>query len=234
MAKPCRKAPKARRTPSPIQPLLNTVFHEDALSLLGRMPSASIDAAITDAMYGTAKNCRYDWGLDPAKGDPVKHLQYPQPIYQECRPVLKAGGVLAWGQGFKFIPHFEDWFWPHRVWSPICRAHGLNFNPNAWVVQTRERQPVEHPNHMVVSVDRNVLVPLKKLHPCPKPVEEMVFLIEALTKPGQIILDCFCGLGSTLIAAQQLGRLWLGCDKSRTYCQWAMKQLAALEKEEVA
>ena len=55
-------------------------------------------------------------------------------------------------------------------------------------------------------------------------------MIEALTQPGQIVLDCFCGLGSTLVAAQQLGRLWIGCDKGRTYCQWAMKRLAELEK----
>jgi site-specific DNA-methyltransferase (adenine-specific) len=213
---------------------INKVFNGDALDLLRVIPTACLDAVIPDAMYGTAKNCRYDWGLDPAKGDPVKHWQYHQPIYDECRRVLRPGGILAWGQGFKFVPHFEDWFGPHRVWSPICRAHGVNFNPNAWVVQTRERQPVEHPNNMIVSVDRKLLVPLKKLHPCPKPVEEMAFMIEALTKPGQIILDCFCGLGSTLVAAQQLDRRWIGCDRSRRYCQVAMKRLDDLKNQKVA
>ncbi|MGH7169782.1 MAG: DNA methyltransferase [Gemmataceae bacterium] len=56
----------------------------------------------------------------------------------------------------------------------------------------------------------------------------MAFLIEALTKPDQIILDCFCGLGSTLVKAQQVGRLWIGCHKSRLYCRRAMKWLADL------
>jgi site-specific DNA-methyltransferase (adenine-specific) len=181
-------------------------------------------------MHGTAMNCRYEWGLDPARGDPGKHWQQNhQAIYEECRRVLRPGGILAWGQGFKFVQHFDTWFGAHRIWSPICVAHGLNFNPNAWVVQTRERQPVEHPNNMIVPVDRNLFVPLKKLHPCPKPVEEMRFLIDALTKPGEIILDCFCGLGSTLVAAQQLGRRWIGCDKSRRYRQVAMKRLADLD-----
>jgi hypothetical protein len=32
---------------------------------------------------------------------------YYQPIYQECHRVLNPGGILAWGQGFKFIPHFD-------------------------------------------------------------------------------------------------------------------------------
>lgn len=52
-------------------------------------------------------------------------------------------------------------------------------------------------------------------------------MIECLTKPAQIVLDCFCGLGSTLLAAQQLGRRWIGCDRSRNYCKIAMKWLAA-------
>lgn len=217
-----------------IKPFLNTVVHDDAMSLLGALPTACVDSVIADAMFGTARNYRYDWGLDPAKGDPVKHWQYHQPIYQECLRVLKPSGVLAWGQGFKFVGHFDDWFGPHRIWSPICKAHGLNFNPNVWVVQTKERQPIEHPNNMVVSVDRKLLVPLKKLHPCPKPVEEMVFMLEALTEPGQIILDCFSGTGSTLVAAAQLSRLWIACDRSRRYCQMAMKRLDELKEQKVA
>src|SRR5690606_33531336 len=43
--------------------------------------------------------------------------------------------------------------------------------------------------------------------------------------PGQTVLDCCCGLGSTLVAAELLGRNWIGCDLSRTYCQVAMKRL---------
>ena len=85
-----------------IEPFVNKVFHGDALDLMGVMPTASIDAIIADAMYGTSKNCLYDWGLDPAKGDPVKHWAYHQPIYEECRRVLKPGGVLAWAQDIRF------------------------------------------------------------------------------------------------------------------------------------
>ena len=45
-----------------IEPFVDKVFHGDALALMGVMPTASIDAIIADAMYGTSKNCLYDWG----------------------------------------------------------------------------------------------------------------------------------------------------------------------------
>lgn len=204
---------------------INKVFHGDARRLLRALPTTSVDHCIADPMYGVAKTYRYEWGLDPARGDPEKHWQFHEPLYLECLRVLRPGGILAWAQGFKFIPYFDNWFGPHRVWSPLCTAHGLNFVPNTWVVQTRERQPVEHPNNMVVCVDRNGFVHLKQLHPCPKPVEEMKFLIEALTNPGDIILDPFAGTGSTLVAAQQLGCRWIGCDLSQEYCRVALRRL---------
>ena len=212
-----------------IEPFLNKVWNENALDLLRALPSASIDAVITDAMYGTAKWFRYEWGVEPARGDPVKHWSYHRPIYEECRRVLKPGGVMAWGQGLKFVPNFAGWFGQHRIWSPLWSTHGLNFVPTAWVVQTREQEPVEHPNNMLVRVDRSQFRPLKNLHPCPKPVEELEFMISSLTKPGQISLDVFCGLGSTLVAAARLGRKWIGGDLSKTYCQIAMKRLAHVQ-----
>ncbi|WP_081460414.1 DNA methyltransferase [Rubinisphaera brasiliensis] len=59
------------------------------------------------------------------------------------------------------------------------------------------------------------------MHPCIKTVEELKFLVEELTRPGEIVLDCCCGLGSTLLAAKQLGRRWIGCNISKRYSQIA-------------
>ena len=183
-------------------------------------------------MYGTAKDYRYDWGSDPANGDPVKHWQYHEPIYQECLRVLKPGGILAWGQGAKFVHHFPKWFGGHRVWTLTRFGDGaMAAIGNVWVAQTRERQPIDFPQRdSLIMCDRAPYLPLRKHHPCPQPCEELQFLVEALTQPSQIVLDCCCGLGSTLVAAESLGRKWIGCDLSRTYCQISMKRLAAVAK----
>jgi len=53
-----------------------------------------------------------------------------------------------------------------------------------------------------------------------KPLELYSRIIKASTLPGDIVLDVFAGYGTTAIAAEQLGRQWLICDKS--YRSWTM------------
>jgi hypothetical protein len=50
------------------------------------------------------------------------------------------------------------------------------------------------------------------LHPTQKPVAALVPLIGAFCKPGGIVLDPFCGSGSTLLAARDLGRAFVGIE----------------------
>jgi adenine-specific DNA-methyltransferase len=39
-------------------------------------------------------------------------------------------------------------------------------------------------------------------------------IIEASSMPGDIVMDCFCGSGTTLAVAHELGRFWIGVDNS--------------------
>lgn len=204
---------------------LGKVFHGDALRLLQGMPEGVIDAVIADPMYGVVSPYSiYEWGSDPSKGDPHRHWRYHEPIYHECLRVLRPGGVLAWAAGVKHYRHFPAWFGGHRVWTLTRFGKSKTASGHLWIVQTQDRQPVPFPDRDGV-IFHQPLGRLRELHPCPKAVEEMTWMIESLTTPGQIVLDPFCGLGSTLVAAEQLGRRWIGCDLSRTYCRVALRRI---------
>lgn len=51
-------------------------------------------------------------------------------------------------------------------------------------------------------------------------------IINRFTQPGQLILDPFCGSGTTLTAAERLGRRWIGCDIDPHWCEVSRKRTA--------
>src|SRR5690606_9250837 len=48
-------------------------------------------------------------------------------------------------------------------------------------------------------------------YPTQKPETLLERLIATSSNPGDVVLDCFMGSGTTMAAAQKLGRRWLGC-----------------------
>jgi site-specific DNA-methyltransferase (adenine-specific) len=49
-------------------------------------------------------------------------------------------------------------------------------------------------------------------YPTQKPLALMHRIIKASSNPGDVVLDPFCGCATTCVAAQQLGRRWIGID----------------------
>jgi hypothetical protein len=49
-------------------------------------------------------------------------------------------------------------------------------------------------------------------YPTQKPLALLERIIEATTRPGDVVLDPFCGCGTTVEAAQKLSRTWIGID----------------------
>ena len=70
----------------------------------------------------------------------------------------------------------------------------------------------------------------KNGHPCPKPIEWMLWFVKRCSLKGHLILDPFCGSGTTCVAAKMLGRHYIGIDISEEYCEIARKRIAAAEK----
>jgi len=63
-------------------------------------------------------------------------------------------------------------------------------------------------------------------HPTVKPLALMRWLVRLVTMPrGTVILDPFCGSGSTLIAARLEGAGFLGCDLDEGACEVARRRL---------
>jgi len=62
-------------------------------------------------------------------------------------------------------------------------------------------------------------------YPTQKPLQLLERIIKASSNPNDIVLDAFCGCGTALVAAQNLGRQWIGIDISPTACRVMGKRL---------
>ncbi|MGN6291221.1 MAG: DNA methyltransferase [Chitinophagaceae bacterium] len=62
-------------------------------------------------------------------------------------------------------------------------------------------------------------------YPTQKPLLLLERIINVSSNPGSLILDAFCGCGTTLAAAQKLGRKWIGIDISPTACRVMSQRL---------
>jgi DNA modification methylase len=65
-------------------------------------------------------------------------------------------------------------------------------------------------------------------HPSEKSVQTLLPLIEAFSKPGDLVCDPFCGSASTLLASKSLGRSYLGMELDPKYHAIASLRLEAV------
>lgn len=65
-------------------------------------------------------------------------------------------------------------------------------------------------------------------YPTEKNLDLLKAIIKASSNDGDLILDCFCGSGTTLVAAQELGRNWIGIDQSEHAIKVSKKRLSQI------
>lgn len=65
----------------------------------------------------------------------------------------------------------------------------------------------------------------ESLHPCPKPIRTMRWLVLKASLPGETVLDPFMGSGTTLRAAKDCGRKAIGVEIDERYCEIAAKRM---------
>jgi adenine-specific DNA-methyltransferase len=65
--------------------------------------------------------------------------------------------------------------------------------------------------------------------PTQKPEALLERIIAASSSEGDLVLDCFCGSGTTPVVAEKLGRRWIACDLSRFAVHITRKRLLGVE-----
>ncbi|MFH1382588.1 MAG: site-specific DNA-methyltransferase [Chloroflexota bacterium] len=99
---------------------------------------------------------------------------------------------------------------PEKV-STITREQFLEFTKSVWTFPAESARKIGHP--------------------APFPVELPYRLIQLYTFKDEVILDPFCGSGSTCIAAIKTGRHYIGYDTEEKYVQLAEKRIREYKQQ---
>ena len=146
-------------------------------------------------------------------------------VYERRNDIENANKLSEWRVG-NLRPVFEPILWftkPYKQGGTIADNmlnHGVGaYNLEKWQLYSKKgNNYIEIPN---LSSDRG-------LHPAQKPLALMKALIELATQENQLVLDPFAGSGTTLVAAKELNRQYLGFEINEEYYNNSLNRLNTL------
>lgn len=198
------------------------------------MPDESVDAIITDPPYGINYHTK-------GTGASIKNDKSPFIwfLYDAFR-VLKSGdsgrGSLIcftrWDVEQTFIDAMKLAGFQVKsevIWDKVmhgmgdCKAQFAPTHENVvFAVKGKFSFPGKRPRDVVTY---HKLASGEMIHPTEKPVGLLTSLVNAVTKPGDLILDPFAGSGSTLVAAKKSGRRFIGVGLDDEYYEKARRRI---------
>jgi DNA modification methylase len=138
-------------------------------------------------------------GLQP-KNTIVWVKANPHPAALARRNLISATEFMLWavkpGEGYTFNPS-DHWNLQNVIEAPLCAGGERIKNEKG-----------------------------ETLHPTQKPLAVLTPLIEAFSNRGDTVLDGFAGVGSTGVAAQALGRKFIGVERDAAFAEAMKRRLA--------
>lgn len=205
---------------------LDRVIHGDSLKVMVQIPDACVDFVLTDPPY-VVRYCSRD-GRKIVGDD---RTDWITPAFHEVYRVLKPDRFCVSFYGWSKVDAFMDaWrkagFYPvgHLVWVKKY-ASGERFlsyrHEQAYLLAKGRPNAARFPLRDVLQWEYTG----NELHPNQKPVYALRPLVGTFSRPGEIVLDPFCGSGSTLLTAKEMRRQYIGIDIEEEHCRTARQQL---------
>jgi len=191
------------------------VIQGDCLDVLRQLPDGCVDAVVTDPPYGIG-----------FAGQPTKwqRMAGMKPLsWDDSAPDIRwildlASTVVVWGGNYFNLPTSRGWMAWHKPDAPPSMGN-LEL---AWSSVDRTAKSIVHS----ISATNKERVG----HPTQKPVRVMEWCMDVAKIPTDaVVLDPFCGSGTTGVACVKTGRKFIGIEIDPGYCEIARKRIAEAE-----
>jgi site-specific DNA-methyltransferase (adenine-specific) len=208
---------------------VNRILHGDCIQVMGQLPARSIDFILTDPPY-LVNYC--DREGRSIQND--NNADWLEPAFREAYRVLKPHSFMvsfyAWNRTDKFLAAWRSagfYVVGHMVFRKryASKSRFLRYQHEQAYLLAKGRPALpEKPIGDVIDMPYSG----NAIHPTQKPVAALLPLIETFSRAGSVVLDPFCGSGSTLVAAQKLNRRYLGIELDANHHAAARKRLAGV------
>jgi site-specific DNA-methyltransferase (adenine-specific) len=229
----------------------NRIIHGDCLEILPQIESGTVDLIFTDPPYnisqknkifrdyrnGKEGNIVMDFGEWDYDFDMI-------PFLLESKRILKeTGSVIVWTSE-QMYGKYREWFAKHMypkqllVWvktNPLPQFRLVGYRRATelmfWALKNKNTKNNENFLFSTQKEMNNVFyAPIvggieRTDHPTQKPLSITSKIIQTHCQVGGIVLDPFAGSGTTLVAAKNLGRRYIGIEKEEKYYNIAVDRI---------
>ncbi len=213
---------------------INKIYCMDCLEGLRKLPDKSVDLAFIDPPYNVGK----DYGVSKDNLSDEKYWEMIKSIITEFKRVTKKGFAI-----------YIDWKQFKRYWDLIPESDPIIiFKKSSGVIFSKLRVVQHH--HVILTTAPCLTKKCKSVwddirvmgegyffreekfgHPAQTALKGTKKYLEHFTEKGDVILDCFMGVGTTAVAAKELERNYIGFELNPEYIARAKDRI---NKAEVA
>lgn len=213
----------------------NTIYNEDCLETMKRMPNNFVDLIVTDPPYGMDYS-RHIVNKRHSKIANDRDLKWVEPVFRELMRVLKPAGHIysfsSWHKVDVFKQTIEQLFHLKNVLVWDKGGSGMGDLATDFggiyelIIMATKRSELQ--KKLNGSRDSNILRfgrSGNEHHPTQKPLKLINYLVQKSSDTNDIVYDPFMGSGTTARACKDLGRNYIGSEISKEYCDIAEQRL---------
>ena len=216
----------------------NNVYCMDNLELLKQLPSNSIDLIYCDVLYNTGR--KFD-DYDDNLGTPEEAIEWYKPRLIEMKRILKDTGSIYLQMDYRLVHYMkvymDELFGIKNFRNEIVWKYGLGGSGNKEFAKKHDNILFYSKSNSYIfniqyenATSNRLKGKTKKMtdvwdiptlnnmakertgYNTQKPKELLERIIKASSNEGDIVADFFCGSGTSLVVAKELGRNYIGCD----------------------
>ncbi len=220
---------------------LITLYNGDCLEIISDLSlnNFKFDVVITDPPYGVLPTGKGEYKFE---WDNVKIKEFTETWFPLLTSVLNKNNLnfIFWSQ--KYLNMGINIFKPNRLimWRYDNLINGGNgdfaydYDPIFFVrTGNKKINSGKHSCDLQYTKPQSNFKLDKLVHPTQKPIKLMLRLVELSTQPDDVILDPFCGSGTTLIASKLKGIRSVGIEKNKEYCELAVERIKNINQKKL-